>query len=43
MILFNDDLSLIILRLSLISNKYFLLSRPKILKLSKEGKKQQWS
>ena len=43
MFLFNDGLSLMISRLSLISNKYFLFSWAKTLKLSKEGKKLQWS
>ena len=39
MFLFNDGFSLMIIRLSLISNKYFLFSWAKTLKLSKEGKK----
>ena len=39
MFLFNDGLSLMISRLSLICNKYFLFSRAKTLKLSREGKK----
>ena len=43
MFLFNDGLSVMISRLSLISNKYFLFSWAKTLKLSKEGKKLQWS
>ena len=38
MLAFSDGLSLIISRLSLISNKEILLSWAKILKLSKEGK-----
>ena len=38
MFLFSDGLSLIIRRLSLISNKNFLFSYAKMLKLSKEGK-----
>ena len=43
MFLFNDGLAFMISRLSLISNKYFLFSWAKTLKLSKEGKKLQWS
>ena len=43
MFLFRDGLSLMIIRLSVISNKYFLFSWAKTLKLSKEGKKLQWS
>ena len=41
MFLLSDGLPLMISKLSLISNKYFLLSWAKILKLSKEGKKLQ--
>ena len=37
MLLFSDGLSLMISRLSLIFNKYFLFSCAKTLKLSKEG------
>ena len=37
-LLFSAGLSLMINRLSLISNKYFLFSSAKILKLSKECK-----
>ena len=40
---FSDGLFLMINRLSLISNKYFLFSWAKIFKLSKKGKKLQWS
>ena len=43
MFLLSDGLSLMISRVSLISNKYFLFSRANTLKLSKEGKKLQWS
>ena len=43
MFLFNDGLFLMISRLSLISNKYFLFSWAKTLKLSKEVEKLQWS
>ena len=43
MFLFSGGLSLIIRRLSLISDKYFLFSWVKILKLSKESKYLQWS
>ena len=43
MFLFSDVLSLIINRLSVISNKCLLYSRAKILNLSKEGKMLQWS
>ena len=42
MFLFNDGLSRMIRSLSLISNKHFLFWH-KTLKLSKEGKKLQWS
>ena len=43
MFLFSDGLSLIISRLPLISIKYFLFSWAKIMKVSREGKKLQWS
>ena len=43
MFLFSDGLSLMISGLSLIFNKSFLFSWVKILKLSKEGEKLQWS
>ena len=43
MFLFRDGLSLMIIRLSVISNKYFLFSWAKTLKLSKECKNLQWS
>ena len=43
MFLLSDGLSLVISRLSLIPNKYILFSRDKIRKLSKEGKRLQWS
>ena len=43
MFLFNDGLSLMISRISLISNKYFLFSWAKTLKLSKEVEKLQRS
>ena len=43
MLLFSDDLCLIICSLSLMSNKSFLFSLAKILKLSKNGKQLQWS
>ena len=42
MFLFSDGLSLMISRLSLISDKHFLFSWAKILKLSKEGKTLPW-
>ena len=43
MFLFSDGLSLMISRLSLISNKYFLFAWAKTLKFPKVGKKLQWS
>ena len=43
MLLFSDDLCLIICSLSLMSNKSFLFSLANILKLSKNGKQLQWS
>ena len=41
MFLFDNDLSLIINRVSLIFNKCFLFAGAKTLELSKEGKKLQ--